>query len=92
MWLNVSAICWNEKLKAKTIQLQREDDPLHINYISEIEETEMIRNSKDKYELVLSDQTNQLLARQRNYIPMSDEPELSADMVQNKELLGMLDE
>jgi len=93
MWLNVSAICWNEKLKAKTIQLQSEDDPLELSYISEIEETEMIRNSKNKYELVLSDQTNQLLARQRNYIPMSDEPELSADMVQNKELLeGMLDE
>jgi hypothetical protein len=63
MWLNVSAICWNEKLKAKTIDLHRENDPLEFSYISEIEETETIRNSKNKYELVLSDQTNELLAR-----------------------------
>jgi len=33
MWLNVSAICWNEKLRAKTIELKREDDPLEISYI-----------------------------------------------------------
>jgi hypothetical protein len=70
MWLNVSAICWNEKLKAKTIQLRRENDPLEFSYISEVDETETIRNSKTKYELVLSDQTNELLARKNIMLPM----------------------
>jgi hypothetical protein len=36
MWLNVSAIVWNEKLKAITIQKKRESEPLEFDHIEEI--------------------------------------------------------
>jgi hypothetical protein len=37
MWLNVSAIVWNEKLKAITIQKKRESEPLEFDHIEEIQ-------------------------------------------------------
>lgn len=35
MWLNVSAIIWNEKLKRITIAKNRLDDPLEFDTIEE---------------------------------------------------------
>lgn len=37
MWLNVSAIVWNEKLKPITILKEREDEPLEFDSIEEIQ-------------------------------------------------------
>jgi len=36
MWLNVSAVVWNEDLKRITIEKKRQDDPLEFNYIEQI--------------------------------------------------------
>lgn len=36
MWLNVSAILWNEKLKKISIEKNRQDDPFEFSNIEEI--------------------------------------------------------
>ena len=41
---------------------------------------------------MLSDQTNELLARKNIIMPMSDEPQTRDDMVRHKEVLSMLEE
>jgi len=36
MWLNVSAILWNEKLKKVTIEKNRHEEPFEFDCIEEI--------------------------------------------------------
>jgi len=50
-WLNASAILYNNKLKELSQELNREV-PIHFEEMTEIEETQQIKEDKDKIDLV----------------------------------------
>lgn len=55
MWLNVSAILWNEKLKKVTIEKNREAEPLELSYIEEVS-NEVAQNEDQWTRLSLPDE------------------------------------
>lgn len=61
-WLNASAILYNSKLKDLSEELNREV-PIHFEEITEIEETQQIKEDKDKIDLVYPDEQAEIKNR-----------------------------